>query len=238
MPVKRIGASSTVMPGSTSAVAERGARLTRRVAPGPGGTGRFSLLDARERLPGAPMSLAAFRLPPERVSLLDVDPTLGELLAPERRAAARALRVDVRHVARGELEMRRVETASPSHLGLLIVDGIVTREVILGETVSAELLGAGDLIRPWSLTGGGELLDTRVRWSVVSEHLRSALLDRRFAAELVGYPEVAVGLVDRLNARASRLAVTQAISQLQRVDNRLMALFTHLAERWGRMTHE
>ena len=36
--------------------------------------------------------------------------------------------------------------------------------------------------------------------------------------------------------RALRLAVTQAISQLNRVDRRLLALFWHLAERWGRMT--
>ena len=30
--------------------------------------------------------------------------------------------------------------------------------------------------------------------------------------------------------------MTQAISQLHRVDRRLLALFWHLAERWGRMT--
>jgi hypothetical protein len=32
------------------------------------------------------------------------------------------------------------------------------------------------------------------------------------------------------------LAVNQAISQLNRVDRRLLTLFWHLAERWGRMT--
>jgi CRP/FNR family cyclic AMP-dependent transcriptional regulator len=185
------------------------------------------------------MSLAAFTVPPHRPSLLELDPALAELLEPQRRhAASHALRVDVRHLARGELDLQRLEAASPTHLGLLIVDGIVTREVGLGDTISAELLGPGDLIRPWSLSAGGELLETRVRWSVVSDHLQAALLDRRFAAELVSYPEIAVAIVDRLNGRASRLAVSQAISQLQRVDGRLMALFTHLAERWGRMTND
>jgi CRP/FNR family cyclic AMP-dependent transcriptional regulator len=185
------------------------------------------------------MSLAPFTFPPERPSLLELDPALADLLEPERRhAAARALRVDVRHLGRGALDLRRIEAASPQHLGLLIVDGIVTREVSLGDTVSAELLGTGDLIRPWTLSDGGELLETDVRWSVVSDGLQAALLDRRFAAELASYPAVAVALVDRLNSRASRLAVSQAISQLQRVDGRLMALFTHLAERWGRMTSD
>jgi hypothetical protein len=45
-----------------------------------------------------------------------------------------------------------------------------------------------------------------------------------------------VAIIDRINERALRLAVTQAISQLNRVDRRLLALFWHLAERWGRMT--
>ena len=45
-------------------------------------------------------------------------------------------------------------------------------------------------------------------------------------------------LVDRLSERAQRLAITQAISQLNRVDERLKALFWHLAERWGRVARE
>jgi hypothetical protein len=38
-----------------------------------------------------------------------------------------------------------------------------------------------------------------------------------------------------MSERAQRLAVTQAISQLNRVEERLVALFWHLAERWGRV---
>jgi hypothetical protein len=45
-------------------------------------------------------------------------------------------------------------------------------------------------------------------------------------------------IVDRLSERAQRLAVTQAISQLNRVDRRLLALFWHLAERWGRVSRD
>jgi hypothetical protein len=52
------------------------------------------------------------------------------------------------------------------------------------------------------------------------------------------FPEVTAVVVDRLNDRAHRLATTQAICQVNRVDRRLMALFWHLAERWGRVTSE
>ena len=67
---------------------------------------------------------------------------------------------------------------------------------------------------------------------------RIALLDRRFAAQLAHFPEVNAAVFDRINERAMRLAVTQAISQLNRVDRGLLALFWHLAERWGRMTKD
>src|SRR5262249_56356354 len=65
--------------------------------------------------------------------------------------------------------------------------------------------------------------------------VRLALLDRRTAAMLSRYPEINAVIVDRLSERAQRLTITQAISQLNRVDRRLLALFWHLAERWGRV---
>ena len=52
------------------------------------------------------------------------------------------------------------------------------------------------------------------------------------------YPEITAALFDRLSERSLRLATTQAISQLTRVDRRLKALFWHLAERWGRVGGE
>ncbi len=74
-----------------------------------------------------------------------------------------------------------------------------------------------------------------VRWTVLAD-VRLAVLDRRFASRLVRFPEVNAMLIERLSERAQRMAVSQAISQLNGVDRRLLALFWHLAERWGRMT--
>ena len=45
-------------------------------------------------------------------------------------------------------------------------------------------------------------------------------------------------ILDRLNARAERLAVTQAISQITGVETRVESLLWHLAERWGRVGRE
>ena len=68
--------------------------------------------------------------------------------------------------------------------------------------------------------------------------MRFALSDAQIANAFGRYPEVSATIVDRLVARSKRLAITQAISQLTRVEDRLVALLWHLAERWGRVTRD
>src|SRR3954468_16729302 len=122
-------------------------------------------------------------------SLLALDPELGQLLTPERRAAAeRELRAGITTVPIGEWDGGRLAEADPTHLGLLVVEGVLAREVVLSDTVSTELLGPGDIIRPWHMEGPPELLPVVVRWNALSS-IRLALIDRRAAAGLSRYPE-------------------------------------------------
>jgi CRP/FNR family transcriptional regulator, cyclic AMP receptor protein len=170
--------------------------------------------------------------------LLELDPDLGQLLPEHRLSAAKhELRVVVRVLEPGAWDAAKLAGARPEHIGLLVVEGVIAREVLVSDTVSTELLGPGDVVRPWRLQAGSSLLRSSVRWNVLTRS-RVALLDRRLGAELGRYPEIGAVIVDRVDERAARLAVTQAISQLNRVDGRLLALFWHLAERWGRMTPE
>jgi hypothetical protein len=169
-------------------------------------------------------------------SLLELDPDLGLLLEADRQEAARhELRVAVHVLETGPWDVEKLSGTSADHIGLLILDGVLAREVLVSDTVSTELLGPGDVVRPWHVHEGATLLQHQVRWNVLSRS-RIALLDRRFAGTLASYPEVSAAIYDRFNERALRLTVSQAISQLNRVDRRLLALFWHLAERWGRMT--
>lgn len=171
-----------------------------------------------------------------RAPLLELDPDLGRLLPADRfDEAARDLVVTVQELYDGGRELTALTRSSPSHLGLLVLDGVVAREVVLGDTVSTELLGAGDLIRPWTLEEPAGLLDSRVLWSALSD-VRLALIGRTLAVQLCRYPELYTALIDRMSQRSARLATTQAISQMTKVDRRLLALFWHLSERWGRMT--
>jgi CRP/FNR family transcriptional regulator, cyclic AMP receptor protein len=172
----------------------------------------------------------------ETVRLLEADPELGALLTGSRRAEAeRDLVVRTHRISVGPWDVSRLSGAGGDHVGLLVLDGVLSRELVVADQVSAELLGPGDLVRPWQVTSGAGLLPVKAVWSVLSPVVL-AVLDRRFAAEAARFPEVTATLFDRLGERSLRLATTQAISQLTRVDRRLKALFWHLAERWGRVS--
>jgi CRP/FNR family transcriptional regulator, cyclic AMP receptor protein len=172
----------------------------------------------------------------DAVRLLDADPDLGALLGDARREQAeRELVVRIHRLPVGPWDVSRLAGATADHVGLLILSGMLSRELIVADHVSAELLGPGDIVRPWQPASPARLLPVEAMWSVRSP-LTLAVLDRRFAAEVARYPEVNAALIDRLSERSMHLATTQAISQLTRVDRRLKALFWHLAERWGRVS--
>jgi hypothetical protein len=174
----------------------------------------------------------------DSVRLLEADPDLGALLAgPRRDEAARELTVRRHEVPVGAWDVERLGGTSPEHIGLLLLDGVLSRELVVADQVSAELLGPGDLVRPWQTGNRANLLPVAAVWSVLAP-LDVAILDRRFAADVARYPEITSVLLDRLGERSVRLGTTQAISQLTRVDRRLRALFWHLAERWGRVSSQ
>jgi CRP/FNR family transcriptional regulator, cyclic AMP receptor protein len=176
--------------------------------------------------------------PAAEVRLLDLDPDLGALLDSARREQAqRELIVRTHRLPIGPWDVSHLAGASAQHIGLLIVNGVLARELIISDQVSMELLGPGDLVRPWQSTSQTALLPVDVVWTMLSP-LTVAVLDRRFAAAMTRYPEVTAALLDRVSERSLRLATTQAISQLTGVDRRLKALFWHLAERWGRVSSD
>jgi CRP/FNR family transcriptional regulator, cyclic AMP receptor protein len=175
--------------------------------------------------------------PSRSAPLLDLDPELGDLLQPASANDARAeLLVKVARLAKGPtLHGLDGTSRSRGHLGLLMIDGLVGRELLTEDMAGLELLGPGDLLRPWQSPSDERLLAADVRWDVLTP-TRVAVLDRQAAVRLARYPEVYAVLIERLTDRAQRLAVTQTICQLNRVDQRVLAMLWHLAGRWGRVT--
>jgi CRP/FNR family cyclic AMP-dependent transcriptional regulator len=166
--------------------------------------------------------------------LLDLDPDLGRSLTPALHDQVRPwLVVPVWPLRRGPWPAGL--TAKPGMMGLLVLDGVVTRSVSLGRIAYPELLGAGDLLRPWETGGIGGPLAVHVDWQVI-EPGRVAVLDQRFAALVGRWPEIVDELVARAMRRADELDLHMAIAQLPLLELRLHGLLWHLAGRWGQET--
>src|SRR5918997_4813243 len=117
----------------------------------------------------------------DTVRLMEADPDLGAYLSGIRRAdAERDLTVRRHDVPAGNWDVDRITGAAPDHVGLLLLDGVLSRELVVADHVSAELLGPGDLVRPWQGSTGAGLLPVQAVWSVLST-VTLAVLDRRFA---------------------------------------------------------
>jgi CRP-like cAMP-binding protein len=110
----------------------------------------------------------------------------------------------------------------------------MAREVVVAGATAAELLGAGDVIVPRP-SPEDELVPSEASWTVL-ETMRVAVLDERYLAIARRWPQVTSGLLARAERRADRVAVTQAISHLTRVDTRVLTMLWLLADRWGRVT--
>ena len=173
--------------------------------------------------------------PGDWVHLLEADSALAENLPPDARELATAhLRARVRAFRRGGLDAGEPPADTARHFGFLVLDGLLVREVRVGERSLAEILGPGDVLRPWE-QGAGEVHGIEVRWRALTT-VRMAELDAQLAQAARHWPEVTAELSARGIRRANDLAAQAAISHMRRVEDRLVYLLTHLASRWGRVT--
>jgi len=170
------------------------------------------------------------------IPLLEADPELGEGLAgAELDGATRALAVHAVTLDAGPWEPLDERWPVPPTLGLLVLEGVVTRDIVFAGRTTTELLGAGDVLRPWEDDVQFDPLPFGVGWHV-HEPARVAVLDGRVALASARWPVLAGALSRRHVRRARSLAFQLAIAQLPRVDDLLLVLLWALAERWGRVS--
>lgn len=181
------------------------------------------------RGPGSAVTPLAPRSDVVRVFAADPD-----LLAGLDAATAEMLR---RRVVAPRLWVEPGEWQPPSppreSLGLLVVDGLLIRTVELQGRRCPELVGAGDLLRPWDDIDAS--LAHVTSWTAL-ERASVAVLDMRFCAVVGRWPTVTAQLVKRGIERSRALSVHLAIVHVRHADLRLHMLLWHLADRWGRVT--
>lgn len=169
----------------------------------------------------------------EVIHVLAEDPDLADLLTGSRLEPA--IQDCVAGVVRfepGEWSPPPVTGDLRSGLGMLLLDGLLVRRVGVGGRVGSELLGEGDLLRPWEGEDGEGPNRQKGRWSALRRG-RLALLDRDFTCRACRHPEIIAALFGRAIKRSRFMAVTMAILHQPRIDVRLHMLLWELAERWG-----
>ena len=119
-------------------------------------------------------------------------------------------------------------------IGLLVLDGLLTRTVSVEGLRAQELLGPGDVLRPWDDDSTSRSVAISTSWKVL-ERASVALLDGRFAATSARWPSVASSLVGAAVRRSQNRAILLAIARARSAETRLLLLFWHLADRWGRV---
>jgi len=165
-----------------------------------------------------------------RVDLLELDRDLARIADPARRGALGTLWTETIKLERGAWEPELREPPG-DHLGYLVVDGLLGRRVFVPDRGrSLELLGQGDLFRPWQEDAASF---SRVSWTVL-EPAAVAILDQSFAARAREIPELLETLTERALRRSRRLAVSAAIANTVGVEDRLLLLLWQLTELWGR----
>jgi CRP/FNR family transcriptional regulator, cyclic AMP receptor protein len=166
--------------------------------------------------------------------LLD-DPDLGEFLRDDRRGAAiRASVAREIEVPPGPWSVEISESMEKFGIGLLVLEGLLLRRVSVAGRIGAELLGPGDLLRPWQNEDVGTTMPRAGGWRAVSRS-RLAVLDAEFAIRIAPFPEITSALFGRAIRRSRHIAVNMAIVHHPRVWVRLHMLFWELADRWGRV---
>jgi hypothetical protein len=169
------------------------------------------------------------------VAVLDADPELGaDLDSAARSSACREALAPLLTLSRGRWSWDALARDTRGHLGLLVLDGLLSRRETIEDLGYTELLGAGDVLRPWTTPLHATLL-TFEQWDVLVP-TRVAVLNRDFALRAQPWPEIAATLLDRTVMRSRSLGVTLAIHRAVRVEERLKLMLWHLADRWGHVT--
>jgi hypothetical protein len=171
----------------------------------------------------------------QTVQVLIEDAELGEGLAEGRlQEAERRCLATVVRVPRGPWGTGPVSQGLAGGFGLLVLEGLLSRRVGQNGRFGAELLGPGDLLRPWDDPFESAVVPFTADWNVIKP-AQLAVLDQRFALNAAPYPEIVVQLIRRTLLRSRRLAATMAIVHEPKVETRVHTLLWTLGERWGKV---
>jgi len=172
------------------------------------------------------------------INPLRLDAGLAAAVPPSERAhAADSVRVRACDLAPGPWAPLTLATPRPHRLGLLVLEGHLMRTVAMAGGHAAEMLGPGDVLRPWDDDTTDGPLAVEVEWTVLTR-ARLAVLDSAFASAVAAWPDLATEVASRVLHRARCQSALLAISHIPRLEPRLVAVLWHLADRFGHVEEQ
>jgi CRP/FNR family transcriptional regulator, cyclic AMP receptor protein len=176
------------------------------------------------------------KLGSRKIRLLEAASWLGRGLDDEALQTARATVV---------VPMTRHEVGpwewldSPCAVGLLILEGRIARGLRVEGTTShgIEMLGAGDLLRPWTFEGESSSFPASEDWTVLSD-LECAVLNLDYVKATLRWPRIGINLLDSVIERSRSLSYLLTARQAPRLEARILLTLWHLADRWGRVNDD
>lgn len=170
------------------------------------------------------------------VRLVDALPDIASTVPVEDRALAESLLVVPRVEGRDEDLAAAMAPTARDVFDFVVIEGVVLKETtLIGSRPALELLGPGDILAP-ALTAVHQLESRAVSRYLAHGAVGLAALDLRFRQATHRWPGLTDVLHDRLGRQTHRASMHLAMLHMPRVEDRVVALFTDLAERFGRIT--
>jgi len=168
------------------------------------------------------------------VRLLVADPDLGSALRGEALEQAREQALfPCIELAPGPLMLNRIRRADGVQgdlHGFLLLSGSLTINLQMSGRTCSRLIGPRELV----LLDGVQSDSIPVSWEwAVLASARLVLLDGRLHTVARHWPPVLSAILERAAQQTRNAFLQQAISQLPRVEERLLALFWSIADRQG-----
>jgi CRP/FNR family transcriptional regulator, cyclic AMP receptor protein len=173
-----------------------------------------------------------------RVRILELDPGLGGGLdRPSFEAARSRCTAQLMVLGRGSPAPAALDSEATQQFGFLVVNGVVLQRLQLVARETVDLLGPGDVARPWTALNDVTQRVTPTHWQVL-ERVKLAALDRVFLEEAAPWPELSAALADRVARPMRSLLLRLAVAQIPQLETRLRVVLWDLADRFGRVGRE
>ena len=162
-------------------------------------------------------------------------PDIAGRLAPEERGVAERALVAPLVRARDEGLAAALAVEPGDAFDFVLVEGTVLKETTLAGSSALELFGPGDVLAP-PLSATRQLeFPSSSRYLALGD-VSVATLGPRFKRAALRWPQIADFLHGRIAEQTHRASTHIAMLHLPRAEDRILALFAELGERFGRVT--